>query len=358
MSFNSLFGLGSHSADAALQLLPWLQDNAASTVVVDSGPGGINGTLFGGNNTQDIDTTGPTGWLSSALDLDGSADYITFGDVLDIGSSSDAAWGCWVNLDSFGGVAAPNIFGKGVNNNTAAGWAIRSTSTGSLAATVGNGTARSQVVVTGYSTATWYLVAGNLDRAGSLLSLYVNGVSAGSIGSPVTGSYNGANELRIGRNDAAQLVDGRVAGAWKFSRPLVSGEHAEIAAGPEPVNTVAPVLSGTETEGQILSCTSGTWGLDSPFSGGSNGTITYSYQWTRSNDGSGSGEANISGATSATYTLQAGDVGKYIRCVVRGTNAGGADTAADTASNFSGAIAGSGGGATNSGQLLLLGCGA
>lgn len=73
------------------------QDNAASTTVV--GTFGGDGTLTGGDDTEDIDTAGPGTRLTSALDLDGSADYI---DVTDI-SRTDAQDGflcTWFRRDS------------------------------------------------------------------------------------------------------------------------------------------------------------------------------------------------------------------------------------------------------------------
>jgi hypothetical protein len=77
-------------------------------------------------------------------------------------------------------------------------------------------------------------------------------------------------------------------------------------AGNAPVNTVAPVVSGTATVGQTLSSTTGTWtGVPTP---------TFTYQWQRVT-------TNISGATSSTYVLVAADAGSTIRCVVTGTNA-------------------------------------
>lgn len=75
--------------------------------------------------------------------------------------------------------------------------------------------------------------------------------------------------------------------------------------GSAPVNTVAPVVSGTATIGQTLSTTNGTWiGAPAP---------TFTYQWQRST-------VDISGATSATYLLVRADVGNTIRCVVKATN--------------------------------------
>jgi len=72
-----------------------------------------------------------------------------------------------------------------------------------------------------------------------------------------------------------------------------------------PVNTVAPVVSGTATVGQTLTTTNGTWlGAPAP---------TFTYQWQR-------GVSNISGATSSTYVLVSADAGNTVRCVVTATN--------------------------------------
>lgn len=71
-----------------------------------------------------------------------------------------------------------------------------------------------------------------------------------------------------------------------------------------PVNTVAPVASGTPDVGQTLSCTTGTW---------DNSPTSYSYQWRRD-------AVNIAGATSNTYTLVEADAETDVDCVVTATN--------------------------------------
>jgi len=87
-----------------------------------------------------------------------------------------------------------------------------------------------------------------------------------------------------------------------------------------PVNTAIPVITGTEVEGQTLTCSTGTW----------TGTgITYTYQWER-------GGSPIGGATNSTYLLQAADVGNTLTCVVTATNGGGF---ASSESNPTGTIA-------------------
>lgn len=75
-----------------------------------------------------------------------------------------------------------------------------------------------------------------------------------------------------------------------------------------PVNTVAPVASGSAPVGSLLSCTTGTW-TGSP-------TPTYTYQWQRNT-------VDISGATASTYTTQAADGSTTVRCRVTGTNTAG-----------------------------------
>jgi hypothetical protein len=76
-----------------------------------------------------------------------------------------------------------------------------------------------------------------------------------------------------------------------------------------PSNSVAPAVTGTTTQGSLLTATSGTWS--------NSGTITY--QWHRS--GSPFPVA-IGGATSITYLLTASDVGTTIFCVVTNTRSG------------------------------------
>lgn len=91
--------------------------------------------------------------------------------------------------------------------------------------------------------------------------------------------------------------------------------------GVPPANTVQPVISGLLTQGQMLTCSQGTWTGDP--------TITFAYQFQTATDaGFTSGITNV--GTGSTYTTQVADVGRFVRCTVTGTNSTGSSSAAST----------------------------
>ncbi|MHB9132351.1 MAG: tandem-95 repeat protein [Armatimonadota bacterium] len=91
-----------------------------------------------------------------------------------------------------------------------------------------------------------------------------------------------------------------------------------------PVNTVAPSFSGIPSVGQAMTANPGTWNddKDNP----NPGTITFSYQWQRSNPPLTFPYVfswlDINNATGASYILQATDYNKYIRVRVTATDDG------------------------------------
>lgn len=110
----------------------------------------------------------------------------------------------------------------------------------------------------------------------------------------------------------------------RTSRQTYAGRRAASraadAAGKKPVNSVAPAITGTETVGQTLSLSTGTW---------SNTPDAYTRIWKR--DG-----VVVDGETGATYTLDAADDGAVISGAVVATNSG---VSAVAYSNATGAIA-------------------
>ncbi len=88
-----------------------------------------------------------------------------------------------------------------------------------------------------------------------------------------------------------------------------------------PTNTGAPTISGNATQGSALTAGNGSW---------SNSPTSYSYQWQDCNSSGGSC-ANISGATSQTYTIQASDVMNKLVVQVTASNSAGSSSPAASA---------------------------
>ena len=170
---------------------------------------------------------------------------------------------------------------------------------------------------------TWHQIT--LSKAGSTLSAGLDGVRRGS--TTVSGSMSPGVELRLGNGgcvgyDATSPLTGALDDVT-----LVNG-----LAGPL-VGTAAAV-AGTEESGQTLTASAAFTGT-SP---------TTTYAWRRC-DSAGAGCAAIPGATSASYTLTAVDVGHRLESVVTGTNAAGtASSRATTGVIASGNTAPSAGG--------------
>src|SRR5205814_1477123 len=91
------------------------------------------------------------------------------------------------------------------------------------------------------------------------------------------------------------------------------------AASSPPVNTSPPTITGSPVEGQTLTASPGSWtGNPAP---------TFTYQWQRC-DTQGANCANITGATSTTYTLATADVGSTLVVQATASNPSGNATAA------------------------------
>jgi hypothetical protein len=91
-----------------------------------------------------------------------------------------------------------------------------------------------------------------------------------------------------------------------------------------PTNVGSPGIAGTAQQAQTLSEQQGTWNEDAP------APLTYTYQWYDC-DASGANCAAIPGATTATYTATAGDIGHTLVVVETAANSGGAGSPAASA---------------------------
>lgn len=121
----------------------------------------------------------------------------------------------------------------------------------------------------------------------------------------------GVTGMRAGLTIEPAIANTPISGTIWIAQ-ITAREYDETLALPtafEPINSVAPGITGTAQVGQTLTCSTGTWLTGRE-------TISYAYQWKAD------GEA-IDGATSSTYTLTADEQGKVITCVVTATNASG-----------------------------------
>jgi RHS repeat-associated protein len=122
--------------------------------------------------------------------------------------------------------------------------------------------------------------------------------SAGSTGS----EFNGPTGLAVNASEEAFVADAE------------NNRVAKWLPAASPIDTALPTVSGELIVGQALSASTGTWSaLPAP---------SYSYQWQHCNS-VGESCSNISGATSATYTLVSGDEGHTLKVVVTATNSPG-----------------------------------
>ncbi|AYJ85789.1 SGNH/GDSL hydrolase family protein [Sphingomonas paeninsulae] len=139
-------------------------------------------------------------------------------------------------------------------------------------------------------TRQWYNAAGLIPGATATTYTAVTGDRAGSIYGIVTATANSTSAAAASNSVAIPAL--------------------------APTNAIVPTLSGTTTEGQMLSSTAGTW---------NNIPTAYAYQWKRAG-------VNIGGATASTYLLVTADVGKVITCAVTASNTAGSNTATSAGS--------------------------
>lgn len=332
MTFNALFGLGpDHAAPDQACFGYWpLQDDAADLWVRDAAGGRDGLATF---ETRDRATAGPNTWLTKALDFQGNlGDNVTlnYGFPGGLIPNGDFAMLCRFK-------AANTAF-----EGTAFG---RSNGTKVLDLYAG---ANDELIRTDYGAPP---NVESLKRSGRdtgwhdcMFTMYNNGTaqlfvdgSAAEYGGTAPASFDDiATPMMIGARggDGAKNWYGPLADVSYFTRALGSSEYQnEWRLGPEPVNSTLPTVGGYPVTGGLVTCNPGAWGLPAPFSTGTNGDVTYSYQWTRSDDEAGTGKADIAGATSQGYVPTAADQAKWLGCRVAASNTGGNDPASDRESS-------------------------
>ncbi len=173
--------------------------------------------------------------------------------------------------------------------------------TGGLAnGTVGIPYSVTMAVSGGTAPFTWAVTVGSLPSG---LTLSVGGVIGGTPTVAGTQTFT----LRVTDNAAATA---------STAYSITIGAAATVSANP-PINTVAPVISGTISIDSTLTTTNGTW---------TNTPVSYTYQWFRDVQGKGVFSA-ILNQIASTYVLSDADSGCNVLCQVTAINAGGSGKA-------------------------------
>ncbi len=119
-----------------------------------------------------------------------------------------------------------------------------------------------------------------------------------------------------GEEDVGHAIEVAVTAKGTWGEATVPSDPTSVVLPPPtaPENTSEPTVARYANEGETLTVGNGTWTGTEP--------ITYTYQWQRCYFEC----TEISGATSATYTVGEADVGNYLIVAVTATNAAGEST--------------------------------
>lgn len=163
-------------------------------------------------------------------------------------------------------------------------------------------------VAAGAHSAVVVAVGADLQESPSATFHWTYGVS-GHTGT----TYTPADPADTGYKIRAKVVGVNATGQ---SSPVATAWSQPVVNLSVPANTTPPVVSGSLSRGNTLSCSPGAW------SGG--GVLTYLFQWKR-------GGVSIAGATTNKYvTVSPDDNGANIKCTVRARNGAGTSVSVDS----------------------------
>lgn len=211
----------------------WRLNESSGTSAADSSGSGYTGTLV---NTPTWETTG--GQIAGDLDFNGTTQYVTMGDVLDWGATSDFSISFWVNRDTTAGV--DTVLAK--KNSTAAatiGYLILIENvTNKVKLYMSDGTDQYTVTSsTSIDTTGWYhVVAVWDDDTAANIEFYINGVDDGAAkGGAVlanVGTVTNAVPLVLAaESDFASHHDGKLDDVRIYNRVLTAAEISALFHG-------------------------------------------------------------------------------------------------------------------------------
>jgi hypothetical protein len=176
------------------------------------------------------------------------------------------------------------------------------------------------------------------------LAFQTNGTNAVVIDSNQNANFVSTGAITLPKGTIAQRPASPVNGMWRYStsyagvEAYANGSWLNLTPILTPINSAAPVLSGSTVVGSNVSVSTGTW---------NNSPTSYGYQWLANS-------VAISNATANVFTITSSQNGSNLSCNVTATNGAGStgiaatsNTAGPVTSTYSASylvIAGGGGG--------------
>lgn len=212
-----------------------LNDNAADTVVVDSSPNAVNGTLEGGDNTADISDDGKVG---TSLLFNGIDDYVDIG-VIDLDDTfTISLWAYIAVADNFG---IQTLVANTTTTNIADGFKLfvnnNSTSDGRVIFEAGNGTngSNANTIAGAFTFDQWNHIAVRVTRSTTACNFFINGINMDE-DNTTRNDFGNNQAINIGRmtNDLFYIT-GRLDMVRLYSRFLTEAEIRATYADEAPI---------------------------------------------------------------------------------------------------------------------------
>jgi hypothetical protein len=177
-----------------------------------------------------------------------------------------------------------------------------------------------QPTITGSAAVGWTLSAstGTWSGTAPITYTYIWRRCATTGASCVAISGGTARTYQLTNADAGHTIRVAVTATNVGGSGQATSNATNTVAVTAPGNTTAPAITGTPTQGQTLTVTSGEWIGATP--------ITYTYAWQRC-DANGNNCAAIASATKTTFVLVAADAGHEVRATVTASNSAGKTSA-------------------------------
>ncbi len=242
----------------------WKLDEGSGTSAADSSTNANTGTLTNG-------PTWTTGQIGSAVDFDGTNDYITMGDQSIHEGMAMMALSGWIKMDA---LPASNYFV--ITKSSAIGqYRLAISSTGMptfVVATTNNAWYSSGTTASGttaLTTSAWTHLLGTYD--GQYVRLYVNGVLVGAGSQAISGNIvSSTSEFRLSYDSYGNYFNGQIDEVRLYSRALSADEVADLYRLTSPTGVDTSLKGYWSFNGQDIS---GTTAYDRS-GAGNTGTLT------------------------------------------------------------------------------------